>query len=418
MVWWVPLAAAAVSAAGSMAAAKSSKSNTPTQQTTSSGTVRGTPHPGVEPALSFLSGNAMNLAQRPVPYFPGQSYVSPSGLTQSGIGMGREALPHYRTGANLTAAASPYYQRGAKLTAAASPYYEAAARQAALGEKNALMAIPGQHAINREAMDNYRFLSNAADIAQNPYVQGMLDVNQERLSRNFTEDILPALRGSALQVNALGSGRLGLAQGRAAGDVSQAIADANRQTMLQAYSQGLGAQQAALGQTGNMLQNQLASAQTREYAARMSALAGGLQGQAGQTQTQAAGMMGQAGMAEGQAAGMLGQGAASALGMGQTIEEYQRRALQDAMARYAYQWQEPQARMESLQRTAAAFQPYGGTVTQGTQTAPNPNYLSPVQAGIGGASFGWGVGNQLNNWWGQQQAAGATPARTTTTAGP
>jgi hypothetical protein len=381
MVWWVPLAASAIGAVGSAIASKNSAGNTPTSETATNMTTRTTPYPAAQPALGFLAGNAMNLAQQPVPYFPGQTYVSPSALTQQGVQLGQGALP--------------YYARGAEMAAGASPYYRAGGGQAAAGSQAAVGAIPGQQGINRTALGNYNYLSGAADVQNNPYVQGMLDVNRERVTRNLTEDVLPALRGGAIQVNALGSGRLGLAEGQAARGASEALSQANRQTMLDAYSQGLGAQQSALGQTGTMLQNQLAPAQAREYAARM-------QGLAGQMQTDA-------GLAQQQAGQMAGMGSVAALDLGQTVEGYQQRALRDAMARYAYQWQEPQMRMQTLQNTVNTFAPYSTSRSVGTGTAPNPNYMSPWQAAVGGASLGWGVGNQLNNWWSQnQQQTGAT----------
>jgi hypothetical protein len=323
----------------------------------------------------------MNLAQQPVPYFPGQTYVSPSLLTQQGVRSGQATLP--------------YYARGAAMTANASPYYLGGGQQAAAGSRAAVGAIPGQQGINQAALGNYNYLSGAADVQNNPYVQGMLDVNRERVTRNLTEDVLPALRGGAIQVNALGSGRLGLAEGQAARGASEALSQANRQTMLDAYSQGLGAQQSALGQTGAMLQNQLAPAQAREYAAQMQGLAGQMQTGAGLTQQQA-----------GQMAGM---GSAAALGLGQTVEGYQQKALRDAMSRYAYQWQEPQMRMQMLMNTANAFAPYATNRSTGTGTAPNPNYMNPWQAAVGGASLGWGVGNQLNNWWSQNRPQTGTP---------
>lgn len=188
------------------------------------------------------------------------------------------------------------------------------------------------------ARQNYGQLSTAADVANNPYVQAMNSMTQRNLTQNLQENILPGLSSGASAVNALGSGRLGLAQGRAVGDTQKAIADAMTQTNLGAYGQGLGAQQAALQGTGAMLQNLTAPSQT-------------------------------------------------ALSLGGTAEDYQGRALQDAMSRFAYQYQEPYTRMQNLAQTLGYLQPLGTTAGSGYSSAigtqPNPNYQSGMQTAAG-----------------------------------
>lgn len=111
------------------------------------------------------------------------------------------------------------------------------------------------------AQGNYNFLSNAADVANNPYVQGMLQTNNQQAMDALTRQMLPALQSGAVGVNNLGSSRLALAQGQAIGDTQRSLQQANNQLMMGAYGQGLGAQQNALGQTGALQQSYLAPSQ-------------------------------------------------------------------------------------------------------------------------------------------------------------
>ncbi len=245
------------------------------------------PNQAAQPMYGWMAGLGQQLMQTPIQYFPGQGYVSPSAATQQGVGQ---------------------MMQGAQ---AMQPY---------LGQQ-------GQ---------NYNFLSNAADIPNNPYVQGMMNQNAQNVNRQLSESWLPAINRGAQQVNALGSDRQGIAQGLASGRAADALSAANAQTQLTAYGQGLGAQTQALGQTGNMLQNLMAP-----------------------------------GMAQ--------------LGAGQAVEGYQQKALEDQMARFQYQYNEPWMRAQNIAGLMGALAPtgieYGSG--QGSGTQPNPNYMSPMQTAIG-----------------------------------
>jgi hypothetical protein len=193
------------------------------------------------------------------------------------------------------------------------------------------------------AGQNYNFLSGAADVANNPYVQGQIQANERSVMDTLQNKALPMLQQNAVGVNALGSDRLGLAQGKAIGDASQALSNQNASTMLQAYGQGLGAQSGAMQGLGGMLQGQL-----------------------------------QPGMALGQA--------------GMTVEDYQSRALQDAMQRFAYQYQEPWQRMQNVGNVLGMTQNTGvgyGSAA-GTGAAPNANQKSAFQNILGGTTAALG----------------------------
>ena len=129
-------------------------------------------------------------------------------------------------------------------------------------------AIPGMNQVGNTAMDNYGFLSKAADVANNPYVQGMVGANQQSVNKQLTEQWLPAITGSAVGTGsgALGSSRAGLAQGNAVGNAAQQLGQANAGLLNTAYGQGLSAQQGALSSLGALQQGLLMPAQAMQQA--------------------------------------------------------------------------------------------------------------------------------------------------------
>jgi hypothetical protein len=316
MPWIAPTIGAAGSVAGGLlgkSAAKSGGSTQTTNQDTATYSQLN-PHQSALPLYAWYAQNANRLMGQQIPYFPGQTYVGPSQGTQQGVGK---------------------LQEGA----------------------NAMLPFLGQMG------QNYDFLSNAADVANNPYVQGMLGANANQVNRQLTEQWLPAVNRGAQAVNAMGSDRQGLMQGQAVGRAAEALSNANANTMGQAYAQGLGAQQNALGNTADVLRNLLAP-----------------------------------GM------GMIGAG--------QTAEDYQQRALGDQMARFQYMFQEPYNRMNSVLGWMQGLAPIG--LQQGSQsqvtTAPNPYAMSPLQGAIGGMQMGGALGNSLGSIFQNWGNSGSQPS--------
>lgn len=358
---WVSLGAAAVGTVGSLVL-NSGGGNSPTTTTQSSGSTstQGSyvPNAAEDPIYGFMLGNTAQLMQQPQPYFPGQTYVSPSGPTQQGVNMAMSGLPYYGQGAEAMAGASPYYQQAA-----------------GYGQ----MSIPAMLQMLGTMGGNYNFLSSAADVANNPYVQDQLAANKQQVTQALTEEWLPAVNQGAQAVNAMGSSRQGIAQAQATERAAQQLANANASTMLNAYGQGLGAQTSALGQTGNMLQNLMAPGMAQAWSGDQMKNAGGALGQAG---------------------ALTGAGSQQALGAGQTVEGYQQQALQDAMNRFLYQYQQPWANMQNAGNILGMLQPLGLQTTMGAQSGynqqPNPNYMSPYQSAMGGASLGYGLYNAYN----------------------
>jgi hypothetical protein len=156
----------------------------------------------------------------------------------------------------------------------AQPGYDAiAAQMAAMAGQgpqwvgpsaDTLAALGSMGALGQTAMGNYDFLSKAADVANNPYVQNMAKSNEQQVNQNLQRNLLPGLQNAGVGGGGLGSSRLGLAQGQAVGDTSKSLANTNAQMMLGAYGQGLGAQQQALSSLGGLQQALMMPGQARE----------------------------------------------------------------------------------------------------------------------------------------------------------
>jgi len=230
-----------------------------------------------------------------------------------------------------------------------------------------------------------------------------------RLNQNFKEQLLPSINQGANQVNALGSSRHALAQAQGSERTQEQLSRGLADLYGGSYQSGLGAQQTALGQTGAMLRNQLAPAEAIGQAARERQMGMGTLGQGGLYLQQGA-----QGLQQGQqdyvgnimnALG-LGRGMVeSAYGTGDRARGFQQQALQDAMARYAYQYQEPWSRLGQTANVAGFLQPLGVQYGSGANlgessgigTGANPNYQSAGQAFLGGAMSGASLGASFSD---------------------
>ena len=322
---------------------------TSTQQT--QGTL--TPNAGVAPILGYNAALGQGLMDQPVGYFPGQGYVGPSNLTQGGVDLAAQA------GNAMAGTAGGFNQAGNMIQGAAMQGYG---------------ALPGMMGVNNTAMQNYNALSGAADVANNPWVQNQLAAN-ERSAMSSLGQAMPMVNQGAQGVNQLGSSRHGMMQGKAIGDTMGNLMNTNASTMLNAYGQGLGAQQQALGQTGNMLGNLQAPT---NWGAQL----GQMYGQGSQMQQQGANALAQGGS-------MLGQA-------GQTVEGYQQKALDDAMARYQFQFQEPWMRSQNLNQLTNAYAPYGVQTGSG-QGGSEASKGSQIASGVGTAAAVAGMAMMMSD---------------------
>jgi hypothetical protein len=312
-----------------------------------------TPNSAMMPMLGYGGALGQSIMDQPTGYFPGQGYVGPSGLTQEGVDLASQA------GRTMAGTAGGYDTAGNMMQNAAQYGYG---------------AVPGLNQVGQTGLQNYNFLSNAADVANNPYVQNQLAANQ-RIAMGSLGQAMPMVNQGAQGVNALGSSRHGMMQGKAIGDTMGGLMNTNASTMLNAYGQGLGAQQNALSQIGNVQQGLQGSTDWM--------------GKLGQMYGAGADMQGKGANALAQGAGMLGQA-------GQTVEDYQGRALQDSMNRYNFQFQEPWQRLQNINQVTNAYQPYG--VQQGTgQSSQQASRGSQVASGIGTAATVAGIAMMMSD---------------------
>jgi hypothetical protein len=167
---------------------------------------------------------------------------------------------------------------------------------------------------------------------------------------------------------------MGQLQDRASGQFSQALTDVAGQLAFQNYAQERGLQEQAIQSLG------------------------GLSNQALQTQLQAAGGLGQTAASDMQrqlqaaamSPDMAGQDYADIqrlIDLGQMQEGYQEMALADAMNRFNFEQQAPQAALQSYLSAV-----YGAPM--GAQTS-QPIYRNPLGSGLSGAAAGAGIGSMF-----------------------
>ena len=102
------------------------------------------------------------------------------------------------------------------------------------------------------AMAAYNSALNAPDVANNPYVNAMIDDQRMRMNQQLTEDILPGVRMNAVGAGGYGGSGGTKAQVRMAQNAQDAFNTGMVNTQMDAYGKGLSAQQGALGQASNL----------------------------------------------------------------------------------------------------------------------------------------------------------------------
>lgn len=189
------------------------------------------------------------------------------------------------------------------------------------------------------AMSAWQSMMTAPDVAQNPYVQGMLEQQRSQVMRGLSE-AMPSIQAGMLGVNErLGGTGQGVAAGIAGRGAMEALAQQAAQTQMDAYSQGLAQQRYGLGAAPGM--------------ARF-------------------GMM---------PAGILG-------GVGAEERAEEQRAIDEAMARHQFAQEEPWQR---LQRQASLYMPMTQPFAAKTMTSkatPSALQIGSQLAGLGLAGFG------------------------------
>jgi len=164
------------------------------------------PWAGVQPHLRNVFGGAEELSGQPQQFFPGQTYAGMDPLQQQGM---QSQLDYAGGGLGNQVGAA----QQAQLSALQAP-----------------------------------------DVANNPYLSAQADVIQNRLGRNFNEQLMPGIRDQMMGAGQTGSSRHGVAQGIAARGTQEALGSSLADLYGGAYGQGLQAQSAAMGMSPQMAQ--------------------------------------------------------------------------------------------------------------------------------------------------------------------
>lgn len=309
----------------------------------------------LDPTMQPFVEYGLNESQRlyeggPVQFYPGQTYVGPSDMTQQGMQMAQQRA----------LAGSPLVQ-GAQQTVGAMQ----TATNPALG---AFGDIYGRAATN-PAMGMTAQTAQGGYLGGNPFFQGAFQPAARAAQDQFQQGIQSVTSGAS-QAGRYGSGAMGQLQDRASNQFAQSLSDTAGKLAYQNYGQERGLQESAIQNLG-ALSNQALQTQ--------------LQAASGVGQTAASDMQRQL-----QAAAMSPDMAAQdyadiqrLIDLGQMQEGYQEMALGDAMNRFNFQQAAPYSALQSFLSSA-----YGAPM--GMQTS-QPIYRNPVGSAVSGGLAGYGL---------------------------
>lgn len=119
------------------------------------------------------------------------------------------------------------------------------AAQAGLLESVQSGAI-GQGVANAGDASNFLLSGNLSDPSSNPHLQSALDTGTQFLKDTFLEEVLPSIRGGAIESGQLGGSRQGVAEGIASGKFGNSIANVTSSILNNAFNTGVDAQGKAL----------------------------------------------------------------------------------------------------------------------------------------------------------------------------
>ncbi len=207
----------------------------------------------------------------------------------------------------------------------------------------------GMSGMMQPATQAYESMLTAPDVAQNPYVQGMLEQQRSQVMRGLSE-AMPGVQAGMLGVNErLGGTGQGVAAGIMGRGALETLANQAAQTQFDAYQAGLGQQRYGLSMTPQMMQM---------------------------------GMM---------PSEILGQ-----VGAQQRAED--QRAIDEARARFEFEQEEPWRRLERYVGTFEPMsRPYSTTTTE-EQVTPSALQVGGQLAGL--AMGGMGLYDQFSKMGG------------------
>jgi len=308
--------------------------------------------PTVKPYVDYGLSESQRLYQAgPMEFYPGQTYVGPSQMTQTGM---QAAQQRAMAGSPLTQGAQ---QTVGALQTATNP---------ALG---GFADVYGRSGSN-PAMGMTQQTAQGGYLGGNPFFQGAFQP-AARAAQDKFEQSIRSIGSQASKSGRYGSGAMGQLQDRSSGQFAQALTDTAGQLAYGNYGAERGLQEQAIQNVGNISNQGL------------------------QTQLQAVGGLGQTAASDYQrqlqaslaSPDMAAQDYADIqrmIDLGQMQEGYQEMALGDSMNRFNFSQQAPSANLQSY-LSAAFGAPMGQQVSQ-------PIYRNQAGSAISGGLAGYGLG--------------------------
>jgi hypothetical protein len=298
----------------------------------------------------------LNESQRqynagPMEFYPGQTYISPSQMTQTGM---QAAQQRAMAGSPLTQGAQ---QTVGALQSATNP---------ALG---GFADVYGRAGSN-PAMGMTQQTAQGGYLGGNPFFQGAFQP-AARAAQDVFEQSMQGIGSRASQSGRYGSGAMGQLQDRSSGQFAQSLTDTAGKLAYGNYGQERDFQEQAIQNVNNIynrgLQTQLAAA-----------------GDMAQTAASDYDRQLKASLASPDMAAQDYADIQRMIDLGQMKEGYQEMALGDSMNRFNFAQQAPQNSLQSF--LSAAFGSPQGSVTS------QPIYRNQAGSAISGGLAGYGLG--------------------------
>ncbi len=325
-------------------------------------------------------------------YYPGQTYVSPSGQTQEALAQ-QEAIARQQS--PLLQQAQQSFMSGMTAQSQASPLFQQLYGQATYQPGANVYNQAAYGGMQNAATQQAQAIASGSMLNSNPYQQQMMQAATRPLTQQFGEQVLPGISSLYSKSGRLGSGSMERALGTATEQYGRALGDVTSNLAGTQYQAERQLQQQALGQLGAMsaqdIQTRLAGAQGLQQAQQ--AMLG--------NQMQAAGKIGELQNTDLQRQMQAAQAAPTIYAqqylpsqqlaqIGAAREAITGQELQDQMARYNFQQQLPYQQLSGY-LSSVYGSPMGG---YGTQTSPTYNNTTTnaltgaLAGGLGGYALG------------------------------
>ena len=360
-------------------------------------TTTNTIDPMLKPYVEFGLDEAKRLYESQSPsYFPGQTYVSPSGATLSAL---QSAEQRATAGSPLLRQAQSALGMNINAINPGASQYSALYGNAATDPSQAFYQQMRGGEFGNEALAGTRATAGGEYLGGNQFFQGAFNPAAKAAQQSYY-DAIQNVSSKAASAGRYGSGAYGQLTDRAGGTFANALTDTAGKLAYQNYDAERARQEAAVGRLGGLsqqdLSNRLAGATAltqggqQQYANQLAAT----QGLAGVSASDRAAQLSALQAAPGMAEADYGD-IQRLLAVGQGREAYSQTALQDQINRYNYEQNLPQAKLSSY--LSGVY----GAPSGGTTTSNQPVYSNPSQQAFGNLLGIGGVGAQLFNAFGK-----------------